>query len=436
MNRFLCIPLMFISHFGNTQELYFPPLSGGEWETQSPETLGWCEEKIDSLYNFLESENTRAFILLKDGKIVLEQYFGDFNQSDSWYWASAGKGITAFMTGIAQQENHLSILDPASDYLGTGWTNLTPDQEDLITIRHQLTMTTGLNDGVIDPYCTIDTCLIYEADAGTRWAYHNAPYTLLDQVISNATGQGLNLYTTQKLMNPTGMTGLFWPIGYNNVFLSNARSMARFGLLMLNKGNWNGDQIMTDSVYFNQMISPSQELNESYGYLWWLNGQNTFMVPQTQFTFNGPFNLNAPDDMYAAIGMSGQLLNIVPGQNMVWLRMGDSPGSVQVPYLTNDIIWEYLNDLECHVSTIDPDHYSIKVSLYPNPHTGACSISTNEFISGIIIINSRGSVEREYQNINGKAVNLNLTELIEGIYLTKIFFKNGKSVTKKISIIR
>ena len=49
--------------------------------------------------------------------------------------------------------------------------------------------------------------------------------------------------------------------------------MARFGLLILNKGNWDGNQIMTDTNYFNQMLNSSQSLNESYGYLWWLNGK-------------------------------------------------------------------------------------------------------------------------------------------------------------------
>jgi CubicO group peptidase (beta-lactamase class C family) len=113
-------------------------------------------------------------------------------------------------------------------------------------------MTSGLDDGVPDHFCTLDTCLIYKADAGTRWAYHNGPYTLLDEVVEQATGQTLNAYTTQKLKNPTGMTGAFVPVGYNNVYFSNARSMARFGLLMLNQGNWNGNPIMTDQAYFQQ----------------------------------------------------------------------------------------------------------------------------------------------------------------------------------------
>ncbi|MFN2396893.1 MAG: serine hydrolase, partial [Bacteroidales bacterium] len=143
MGRIVSIFLfsILISLYAGSQNLYFPPTSGEVWDTMAPTSLGWCEPKIDSLYYFLETNNTHAFILLKDGKIVLEKYFGDFEPNDAWYWASAGKTITAFMVGMAQQEGYLSLADPTSDYLGPGWTSLTPEQEEQITIWHQLTMT-------------------------------------------------------------------------------------------------------------------------------------------------------------------------------------------------------------------------------------------------------------------------------------------------------
>ena len=256
--------------FYASSQLYFPPLTGNNWETMNPSDLGWCQNKIDSLYAYLKSQDTKAFIVLKDGKIVLEQYFNGHAQNTPWYWASAGKTITAFMVGIAQQEGFLNINNPSSDYLGTEWTSCTTAQENAITVWHQLTMTSGLDDSQnLD--CTLPSCLQFLANPGTRWSYHNAPYTLLDQVIAAATGTTLNLYTTEKLKNPTGMTGSFVQVENNNVFFSTARSMARFGLLVLNDGNWNGTQIMTDAAYFNAMVNTSQQLNKGYGYLWWLN---------------------------------------------------------------------------------------------------------------------------------------------------------------------
>ncbi|MDV7393133.1 serine hydrolase, partial [Arthrospira platensis SPKY1] len=112
----------------------------------SPQDLGWCPNKIDSLYQFLGDNHTKAFIVLKDGKIVLEQYFNGHSATANWYWASAGKTITALLIGVAQQEGHLQITQPTSTYLGAGWTSLTPQQESQITVWHQLTMTTGLHD--------------------------------------------------------------------------------------------------------------------------------------------------------------------------------------------------------------------------------------------------------------------------------------------------
>ncbi|HRG42797.1 MAG TPA: serine hydrolase domain-containing protein, partial [Saprospiraceae bacterium] len=204
-------------------QLYFPPTNSSTWETTDPSTLGWCQPKIDSLYHFLEANSTKAFILLKDGKIVLEKYFSGHSATNNWYWASAGKTLTSTLVGLAQQDNKLNISDLSSKYLGSGWTSCTPTQENKITIRHQLTMTSGLNDALADPYCTTNTCLQYKADAGTRWAYHNAPYTLLDKVIENATGSTLNQYINQKLKTTIGMDGIFLKQDFNNVYYSTAR---------------------------------------------------------------------------------------------------------------------------------------------------------------------------------------------------------------------
>ena len=122
------------------QQLYFPPTTGNTWDTLSPSSLNYCSDKIDSLYEYLDQTDSKAFILLKDGKIVLERYFDNFTQDSVWYWASAGKSLTACLVGIAQQEGFLSIEDTTSQYLGAGWTNATLAQEQAITIKNQLSM--------------------------------------------------------------------------------------------------------------------------------------------------------------------------------------------------------------------------------------------------------------------------------------------------------
>jgi CubicO group peptidase (beta-lactamase class C family) len=340
----LCIPFG-----GVAQKLYFPPVNSDAWETILPQSLRWSEAAIDSLYDYLEQENTKVFILLKDGKIVLEKYFGAHAKDSLWYWASAGKSLAVFLIGIAQQEKYLSITDPVSKYLGTGWTSATPEQESKITIRNQLTMTSGLSEGSGIGPCTDDTCLIYKADAGARWAYHNAPYTLLDSVLQRASGKTFNEFVRLKLTNRTGITASYRRAGYNKIFFSTARDMARYGLLVLGKGSWDGQPVLTDTVFFNQMVNTSQPLNKSYGYLWWLNGKASYMQPQSQTVFKGALFPDAPADVVAALGVNGQIINVSPSRNMVVVRMGAASGTKERADASSSLsnrIWQFINNVD------------------------------------------------------------------------------------------
>jgi CubicO group peptidase (beta-lactamase class C family) len=328
-------------------ELYFP--SSTTWETLSPANAGWNEAKVPELLSFLEANNSRAFIVLKDGKIVLEEYWGtelvgtnSFTSTSNWYWASAGKTLTSAVIGIAESNNLIDFNQKTSFYLGTGRTNLTLTQENAITVRHQLTMTTGLDDGVANPDCTDPSCLTYKSAPGTRWAYHNAPYTLLDDVIANATGKTLNNYLTDVLKSKIGMDGQYIITGDNNVYYSTPRSMARFGLVLLNKGKWSDTQVIPED-YFQTMITTSQNLNLSYGYLTWLNGKTSSMVPKSQTVFPVSISPDAPADLFAAMGKNGQLINVVPSLNLVFIRMGDVPDNSLVPFTFQNDLWVKLN---------------------------------------------------------------------------------------------
>lgn len=328
---------------------YFPPPDPGIWESVTPSALGWDESKIPALLDLLENNGTRAFIVLKDGRIVMEEYFGNnlagsasFNKSSFWYWASAGKTLTAFTVGKAREDGFLNITDKSSDYLGSGWTSLTAQKESLITIRHQLTMTTGLDDDVADNHSFLPQDLVYKADAGTRWAYHNGPYTLLEKVVTNATGEDFDLYFNSVLRDKIGMDGQWVWTANDHVYYSTARSMARFGLLMLNNGKWNDESVMTDAGFFKAMITPSQDINKSYGYLWWLNGKTSFMIPESQIVFPGSCTPNGPADMYSGMGKNGQFISIIPSEKLVLVRMGEDPSGVAVPFMFLDSIWSQL----------------------------------------------------------------------------------------------
>jgi CubicO group peptidase (beta-lactamase class C family) len=424
----LLLSLLSVSNYNYSQSLYFPPISStATWETTDPALLGWCPERITNLYTFLENENTKGFIILKDGKIVLEKYFGTFTDQNLWYWASAGKTITSFLVGKAQEENLLNINDRTSIYLGVGWTNCTLAQENNITIKNQLTMTSGLDDGVIDDDCTEPICLDYTADAGTRWAYHNAPYTLLDDVLQSATTVNLNTYTQLKLKNPTGMTGGWTTIDYNNVYFSTVRSMARFGLLIHGNGAWNGNQLINTN-YFSEMVNTSQNLNKSYGYLWWLNGKPNYMLPTTQLIFPGSYAADAPTDMIAGLGRDGQIVSISQSSGLVFVRMGEAPSATSsVPTIFCNQIWQKINELDCNLAI---DEQQLKnIAIGPNPATNSITITN--------IMSEK--YECEIFNIIGNSVlkvinqnTIDISKLTSGVYIVSVKQGNETQIQKLI----
>lgn len=321
--------------------MYFPSNSGTAWETTPVSELGWNTSAIQPLKNYLAEKNTKSFMILVNGRIVMEEYFDGHTVSTAWEWNSAGKTLVGATTGIAQMESLLNIHDKASDYLGTGWTSMPLEKEGLITIRHLLTMTSGIDDSkqlIVKPNLT------WVADAGTRWAYGNVFQKLID-VVSEAGTLEFEPYFNDKLKNRIGMDG-YWNFGtIFTIYHSTTRSMARFGLLALNKGKWNNEQII-DETFFTQSMNASQDINPSYGYFWWLNGKSEYMLPGGQTIYNGPLVPNAPADMVAAMGAMDQRIYIIPGKNMVVIRMGNASDPANPDFAVSGFdneLWEKIN---------------------------------------------------------------------------------------------
>ena len=109
MKRILLLHFLLLGFSNLKAQTYFPPLTGTTWSTTDPATLGWCQDSIDQLYDWLELSDSKAFIVLKDGKIVLEKYFGTFTADSFYVWNSAGKTLTAYAIGIAQYNGLLDI---------------------------------------------------------------------------------------------------------------------------------------------------------------------------------------------------------------------------------------------------------------------------------------------------------------------------------------
>lgn len=323
------------------ETMYFPPIGSSTWETKTLASLGWNPSQVQPLLDFLELKNTKGFIVLHNGKIVMEHYFNGHTANDTWQWNSAGKTLTATTIGIAQQENLININTSVSEYLGTGWTSEPLDKENLITSRHLLTMTSGIND---ENDLVILSNLTYLADAGTRWSYHNVFQKLMD-VVAVSSGQTFENYFNVKLKNKIGMNG-FWNNGIiYKIYHSNTRSMARFGLLALNKGKWSNEQII-NPTYFNESITTSQNINPAYGYLWWLNGTSNFMLPGGQTSYSGSIVPNAPTEMYAAMGAADQRIYVIPSKKLVIVRMGEASNPANPNFAVSGFdneLWQKIN---------------------------------------------------------------------------------------------
>lgn len=434
-NFILLVALALMASHAAAQQLYFPaPQANAPWETTDPGSLGWCTDQLPPLLDFLDESNTKAFIVLKDGKIVIEEYFGTFTADSNWYWASAGKSLTSFLVGRAQQEGFLDIDAPSSTYLGTGWTSLTPTQEEAITVWHQLTMTTGLDDGIPNNNdCTDPACLQYLAPPGTRWAYHNGPYTLLDGVITGATGLTLNNFLFTRLTQSTGIAGLYIQTGNNNVFYSKPRAMARFGLLMQGGAAWNGNPVLSDMAYYNAMITSSQNLNDAYGYLWWLNGQDSFLLPGITTPLPGSLMANAPQDVYAAMGKNGQIINVSPSKGLVVVRMGELPGGIFVPNLYNDQIWQYLNAVVCTSTSVSEAGEGTLLQAYPNPATDRLEVRMDPVPVGgkLSVLDALGRVVLT-QQVSSDRTWLDVSGLNAGSYTVVLHSGTGNAMLRLV----
>lgn len=325
-----------------TETMYFPPIGSAVWETKTIESLNWKQSAVQPLKDYLALKNSKSFIILINGRIVMEEYFNGHSASAGWYWASAGKTLTSTVTGIAQQEGLLNINNKVSTYLGNGWTSAPIAKENLITCKNLLSMNSGLDDSLGDDVSPAN--LQYVADAGTRWAYHNV-YVKLQDVIAQASGQTWNNYFNTKLRNKIGMTGLWDQNGGLSVYYSDTRSMARFGLLTLNKGKWDTEQIVNEA-FFTEATNTSQTINQSYGYLWWLNGKSSYHLPQSQLQYPGSIIPSGPTDMFMALGKNDQKIYVVPSKKMIVIRMGDAADAVNLALSDFDnTLWQKINAL-------------------------------------------------------------------------------------------
>lgn len=296
---------------------------GEEWATAEPGDVGLAPGPLAGLSTFLEGEGSNCLVVVKDGQVVVDEAWnGTTSEGDQEVW-SATKSITSTLVGIAQEEGALDIEQPASDLIEE-WQGTASED---VTIRNLLSNDSGRyydfrNDYLSMAFQAEDKSafaigLDQQHPPGEQWEYNNSAIQVLEEVLQRATGQEVADYAQERLFEPLGMSAEMRTDAAGNtlVFMGAQAScldMARFGYLALNEGAWDGQQVVP-AAWMAEATAPSQEVNPRYGFLWWLYEEGTALVEPGQ---------PDPPAAYAAIGLGGQIVLVIPEDDLVVVRLG------------------------------------------------------------------------------------------------------------------
>ncbi len=310
---------------------------GQEWETIDAAAAGMDRDALDAIAAEAEAGLSNCLVVTRGGKLVDEWYWQDTGPDSAQEVYSASKSYTSVLIGMAVDEGALSVDDKASEWIPE-WKG-TPSED--ITVEQLLNNTSGRFQDFQTDYVEMaaraadktefSIGLDQQHDPGTVWVYNNAAIQTLEQVFSAATDQDVADFAAEQLFDPLGMQDSAInrdqagnPLTFMGV-QSTCRDMARFGLMALRQGNWDGQQIVSEDWMARSTGSSSQELNDAYGWLWWLNRPGTLVNPAAATGGGGTEEQlvpGAPADMFFASGLGGQVIAIDPATETVVVRLG------------------------------------------------------------------------------------------------------------------
>lgn len=269
------------------------------------------------------AKRTRSVLILHKNHLIIEKYANGYTKDSKILGWSMTKSITATCFGILQFQKKLNINNPAPI---AAWKN---DERSKITMHNLIQMNSGLEwEERYDKICDATKMLFNSRDMGQvqlekplfgkpnqSWNYSSGTSNLLSNILRKQfTNQQDYLdFWYASLIDKIGMysTVLETDMAGNYVGSSYAwatsRDWAKFGLLYLNNGNWNGEQIF-DPTWAQYVSTPTPTSEGRYGGHFWLN-----------YSGNYP---DAPRDMYYASGFQGQKIFIIPSKDLVIVRMG------------------------------------------------------------------------------------------------------------------
>ncbi len=326
-----------VDHFistGSYDGAYWPTAS---WRSCAPEEVGVNAQRLYEVYNYMtrSSVNTYGIAIIKDGYIIAEEYFDGYNSSSRFKSYSVAKSFASLILGVAIEQGYLSINDPIYQYLPQLQEDGTDPLKKQITVKHVLTMTTGLewdeaySDGyeqsdlyrmtVSDDFLEYVLAKDMEYPPGTDWYYSTGTSMIISGLIQYTTGKTALQYGRDEILGDIGVGGIRWDsdpagrtIGGWGVWAT-VREYARFGYLFLKRGEWNGEQLISRE-WVNASSSDPFSWLTWYGYQWWL-------AP----ALDDSNSYTAPSNAYAAEGIYGQMIIILPSDNIIIVRCGMDP---------------------------------------------------------------------------------------------------------------
>jgi CubicO group peptidase (beta-lactamase class C family) len=280
----------------------YTPLPGDDWEVSTPAEQGLDPMLVAELYyNAAELETIYSLLVIKNGYLIAEDYFNEGSVDQKDRLQSVTKSYTSALVGIALDQGYLSSVDQKMlDFFPEVADQITDPRKDQITIQDLLQMRAGYPSEETDPalwdgllsghYPPLIEEFPLIADPGTEFNYSNLSSNWLGIIVDRATGTNLKAYAEENLFLPLGVEAGEWGTdaeGHNNgcgdLHLT-ARDAAKFGLLYLNDGEYEGNQVVPADWVHDSLQRYSEDINATggfpanfglsisdigYGYQWW-----------------------------------------------------------------------------------------------------------------------------------------------------------------------
>ncbi len=302
------------------EAVYWPTKA---WRVAAPEEQGMDAALLQQMLDAIEEQNLSidGLVVVHNDHIVAERYYAPYKKDTPHEVYSVTKSVVSALIGIAIQEGYInSVEDPVLDFFPGRTFENDDARKRSMTLEHLLTMSSGLEwdwDEMVSSRDWVQYVLDQPMyiEPGTEFLYSSGNAHVLSAIIQEASGLNTHEFAQQHLFDPLGITETNWQKDIDGIVKGGwglkmmPRDMAKLGYLHLNQGMWDGQQVVPASwteattTKHIQVPEPLEPWDLYMGYLWWLH----------------------EDGPYAAHGMKGQFIYVIPESDLVVVFTGDIP---------------------------------------------------------------------------------------------------------------